>query len=65
VFDLDGARVRTPGGWFLVRASNTTPNLTVRFEAATREALLAARDELATALRDHPEADGAPLFDEV
>lgn len=64
VFDLDGARVRTPDGWFLVRASNTTPNLTVRFEGRTRDAVLAARDLLAAALRGHP-ADAAPLFSEL
>lgn len=30
---LDGVRVDFPGGWGLVRASNTTPMLTLRFEA--------------------------------
>jgi len=30
---LDGMRVEYSGGWGLVRASNTTPNLTLRFEA--------------------------------
>lgn len=54
VCDVDGARVRTEGGWFLVRASNTTPNLTVRFEAETQAALDAARDVLVAALADHP-----------
>ena len=29
----DGARVAYDGGWALVRASNTTANLTLRFEA--------------------------------
>jgi phosphomannomutase/phosphoglucomutase len=61
VNDLDGARVRLPGGWFLVRASNTTPNLTVRLEAATRGELLRVRDALAEALGRHPEVDAAPL----
>ena len=56
VNDLDGARVRVPGGWFLVRASNTTPNLTARLEAGTREALLAARDVLAAALASTPKS---------
>jgi phosphomannomutase/phosphoglucomutase len=62
VYDLDGARVRLSGGWFLVRASNTTPNLTVRLEAGTRESLLAARDVLRDALRAHPQVDAAPLL---
>jgi phosphomannomutase len=57
VNDQDGARVRVPGGWFLVRASNTTPNLTVRIEARDRAALEAARDVLANALRGHREVD--------
>jgi phosphomannomutase / phosphoglucomutase len=34
--DIDGARVLFPGGgWGLVRASNTNPYLTLRFEAGT------------------------------
>ena len=61
VNDLDGARVRVPGGWFLVRASNTTPNLTARLEADSRAALLAARDVLAAALAAHPEVDASLL----
>jgi phosphomannomutase/phosphoglucomutase len=31
--DIDGARVNFPGGWGLVRASNTQPALVLRFEA--------------------------------
>ena len=31
--DIDGARVLFPDGWGLVRASNTNPYLTLRFEA--------------------------------
>jgi phosphomannomutase len=58
---IDGARVRVPGGWFLVRASNTTPNLTVRLEAGSREDLLRARDVLAAALEAHPAVDRSPL----
>jgi phosphomannomutase len=61
VNDLDGARVRVPGGWFLVRASNTTPNLTVRIEAGSRRELLAARDALQGALASHPSVDVSPL----
>lgn len=36
---LDGIRVDFPDGWGLVRASNTTPALTLRFEADSDEAL--------------------------
>ncbi len=35
----DGARVRFPDGWGLVRASNTQPVLVLRFEAKTQESL--------------------------
>ena len=37
--DIDGLRVEYPDGWGLVRASNTTPCLVLRFEADTAEAL--------------------------
>jgi phosphomannomutase/phosphoglucomutase len=36
---VDGARVRFPDGWGLVRASNTQPLLVLRFEARSAEAL--------------------------
>ena len=36
---LDGLRVEFPHGWGLVRASNTTPSLTLRFEADDTVAL--------------------------
>ncbi len=36
---LDGIRVDYPDGWGLVRASNTVPALSLRFEADTDEAL--------------------------
>ncbi len=35
----DGARVETPDGWWLLRASNTQPMLTARAEARTPEGL--------------------------
>ena len=39
LIDIDGARVCYEDGWALVRASNTGPNLTTRFEAKTEERL--------------------------
>jgi len=39
VIDVDGARVIFPGGWGLVRASNTQPVLVARCEAKTKERL--------------------------
>jgi len=37
--DIDGARVNFPGGWGLVRASNTQPALVLRFEAGDEKTL--------------------------
>jgi phosphomannomutase / phosphoglucomutase len=37
--DIDGARINFPGGWGLVRASNTQPALVMRFEANDDETL--------------------------
>ncbi|WP_206196826.1 phosphomannomutase/phosphoglucomutase [Zooshikella ganghwensis] len=39
ITDIDGVRVDFPVGWGLVRASNTTPVLVLRFEADTEENL--------------------------
>ncbi len=40
ISDIDGVRADWPDGWGLVRASNTTPVLVMRFDADTRDALL-------------------------
>ncbi|MBK1734416.1 phosphomannomutase/phosphoglucomutase [Halorhodospira abdelmalekii] len=42
---IDGIRVEWPDGWGLVRASNTTPVLVVRFEADDEAALARIRSE--------------------
>ncbi|MCL7420783.1 MAG: phosphomannomutase/phosphoglucomutase [Methylobacter sp.] len=39
VTNIDGMRVDFANGWGLVRASNTTPSLVIRFEADTKAAL--------------------------
>lgn len=39
VIDVDGARVIFKEGWGLIRASNTSPKITMRFEAINEEAL--------------------------
>jgi phosphomannomutase/phosphoglucomutase len=41
---IDGLRVDFPDGWGLVRASNTTPSLVMRFEADSRASLLSIQD---------------------
>ncbi|MGI5912782.1 MAG: phosphomannomutase/phosphoglucomutase [Syntrophomonadaceae bacterium] len=46
IIDVDGARIIFPHGWGLVRASNTGPELIVRCEANSPEALSKIKDEL-------------------
>jgi phosphomannomutase / phosphoglucomutase len=41
--EIDGARVNFPGGWGLVRASNTQPALVMRFEARDEQTLAEIR----------------------
>jgi phosphomannomutase len=55
VVTLDGARVEFPDGWFLIRASNTEPSLTTRFEAETLERLEEIQAVLRDALKQFPE----------
>lgn len=43
--DIDGVKALFDDGWALVRASNTGPNLTARFEARTEERLAQLKDE--------------------
>jgi phosphomannomutase/phosphoglucomutase len=52
--DVDGVRVLFPGGWGLVRASNTQPILVVRCEADTEANLDKIRSIVRDALRAHP-----------
>lgn len=47
---IDGLRVEFGDGWGLVRPSNTSPNLTLRFEANTPERLSAIKDIFRTQL---------------
>jgi len=39
VIDIDGARIKFPHGWALVRASNTQPSLVLRYEADSEKHL--------------------------
>lgn len=49
---IDGIRVDYPDGWGLIRASNTTPVLVLRFEAETEAALLRIRSEFEQKLHE-------------
>ncbi|HKB54476.1 MAG TPA: phosphomannomutase/phosphoglucomutase [Ramlibacter sp.] len=51
VCTLDGLRVDWPDGFGLVRASNTTPVLTLRFEGHTPQALRRIQDDMLALLR--------------
>lgn len=55
VIDIDGARVVFPDGWGLVRASNTSPVIVLRFEAKSPERLSAIRDEFYRLLSRYPQ----------
>lgn len=43
--DIDGVRAEFDNGWALVRASNTGPNITARFEGKTEEDMETIKDE--------------------
>jgi len=52
--DIDGVRILFPDGWGLVRASNTNPYLTLRFEGKSVAAVDRMKAEVYTALRRYP-----------
>jgi phosphomannomutase len=51
IITIDGLRVDYDDGFGLIRASNTTPVLVLRFEGHTAEALKRIQNEMMTALR--------------
>jgi len=51
VNDIDGVRVRTPDGWWLLRASNTQDVLVARCEAADADGLARLKAQLAEQLQ--------------
>ncbi|MDC7242738.1 MAG: phosphomannomutase/phosphoglucomutase [Sphaerochaetaceae bacterium] len=52
IIDVDGVRVVFEDGWGLVRASNTTPKLVTRFEAADEKTALYYQEKLLEMLND-------------
>jgi len=52
--DIDGVRILFPEGWGLVRASNTNPYLTLRFEARSEQGLAEMMTVVYDALRRYP-----------
>ena len=57
VVTVDGARVVFDRGWGLVRASNTQPAVTLRFEAYTREEVAAYMRIFKNLLEHYPQID--------
>ncbi len=51
--DIDGVRVNFDDGWALVRASNTGPNITLRFEANTEERLKKLKMEFGELIHEY------------
>jgi len=52
--DIDGVRILSPRGWGLVRASNTNPYLTLRFEGQTPAVVDEMKQVVYAALRRFP-----------
>jgi phosphomannomutase/phosphoglucomutase len=55
VIRVDGVRIQFDKGWGLLRASNTEPVLSLRFEAETETDALIYRDLFVRALRQYPQ----------
>lgn len=53
VLTIDGVRVNFNYGWALVRASNTGPNITARFEAKTKEELESLQNEFISLINEY------------
>ena len=52
LIDVDGVRVQFEDGWALVRASNTGPNLTVRYEASSEARLDEIKNEFDSVINE-------------
>lgn len=50
---IDGVKVLFEDGWALVRASNTGPNITVRFEARTKKRLEEIQNEFTKVINEY------------
>lgn len=61
VVDIDGARANFEHGWGLVRASNTQPAVTLRFEAYTEPQIVEYMQRFKALLDQHPEIDQEKL----
>ncbi len=50
--DIDGVRINFSDGWALIRASNTGPDLTTRYEAKTEDRLKEINEEFSNLLKE-------------
>ncbi len=53
ILDIDGVKILFDDGWALVRASNTGPNITARFEASTNDRLKELEDEFIQLIKEY------------
>lgn len=58
--DMDGVRVETPEGWWLLRASNTQPALVIRCESDSEDGLKVLKGIVSEKLQSHG-LDAAPV----
>jgi phosphomannomutase/phosphoglucomutase len=65
VIDVDGARAQFANGWGLVRASNTQPAITLRFEAHTAEQIVEYMHKFDEQLKQYPEIDRDKLLAQI
>jgi phosphomannomutase/phosphoglucomutase len=65
VVTVDGARAIFENGWGLVRASNTQPAITMRFEAHTSAQLVEYMQRFDALLDDYPQVDRVPLRKQI
>lgn len=65
VVTVDGARAVFENGWGLVRASNTQPAITLRFEAYTREQIVKYMERFKEQLDKHPEIDQSKFVQQL
>jgi len=65
IIDVDGARAVFEQGWGLVRASNTQPAITMRFEAYDRAQVAEYMRRFRKLLDKHPEVDAQKLDDQI
>ena len=50
--EVDGVRIEFDDGWGLIRYSNTSPNLSIRYEGNTQESLNRIKEELDTKVNE-------------